>query len=153
MFRVNDFTVLSAIFSCYEIYFCLFNIWFFLAGRLGWGIVASAVRCLFLGLNNLFVCCFNGRQKYSEYSWYSMNTAFMTASLTCLFSFNYGKSGAVYSIALAPAIAGFLVLFLPARFVSDPWTPHFKGGIYGYLGICGVQLPRQQGLNVFYAGV
>lgn len=69
-----------------------------------------------MGLNNLFVSWFNGRQKYSEYSWYSMITVFITASLTCLFSFIYGKSGAVYWIALAPAIAGFLVFVFASSF-------------------------------------
>ena len=89
---------------------------FFLRG--GWNEVLLLLQlgAFFIGLNNLFVSYFNGRQKYSEYFLYSMVTAFITALLTCLSSFIYGKSGAVYSIALAPAIAGFLVLFLPVRF-------------------------------------
>ncbi|WP_247255395.1 oligosaccharide flippase family protein [Pseudomonas moorei] len=70
----------------------------------------------FIGLNNLFISYFNGEQKYNEYFVYSVTTAFFTALSTCVFSIFFGKVGAIYSIALAPAIAGVCVLLLPARF-------------------------------------
>ncbi|WP_445571512.1 oligosaccharide flippase family protein [Pseudomonas sp. E102] len=70
----------------------------------------------FLGLNNLFVSYFNGVQKYSEYFWYSMITAFITALSTCAISFYFGKVGAVYSVVIAPVVAGVCILFLPKRF-------------------------------------
>lgn len=70
----------------------------------------------FLGLNNLFVSYFNGMQKYNEYFWYSMITAFITALSICAISFYFGKVGAVYSVVIAPVVAGVCMFFLPERF-------------------------------------
>ncbi len=77
----------------------------------------------FLGLNNLFVSYFNGMQKYNEYFWYSMATAFITALSVCVISFFFGKKGAVYSVVLAPVVAGVCMLFLPKRF----YLPRMRG--------------------------
>lgn len=89
---------------------------FFLQG--GWlgVLLLLPLGAFFIGLNNLFVSYFNGGQKYSEYFWYSVITAFFTAFMTCAMSFLFGKEGAVYSIVLAPAITGLCILLLPARF-------------------------------------
>ncbi|MBV7573762.1 oligosaccharide flippase family protein [Pseudomonas sp. PDM32] len=89
---------------------------FFLQGEWVEVLLLLPLGAFFIGLNNLFISYFNGGQKYSEYFWYSVITAFFTALSTCAFSIVFGKPGAVYSIALAPAIAGVCVLLLPARF-------------------------------------
>lgn len=89
---------------------------FFLQGNWVGVLLLLPLGAFFIGLNNLFISYFNGGQKYSEYFWYSIVTAFFTTLLTCVLSVLFGMSGAVYSIALAPAIAGVCVLFLPSRF-------------------------------------
>jgi O-antigen/teichoic acid export membrane protein len=86
----------------------------------------------FIGLNNLFVSYFNGMQKYNEYFWYSMITAFITALSTCVISFYFGKVGAVYSVVVAPVVAGICMLFLPEKFRLPRVRSVFKeidGGI------------------------
>jgi O-antigen/teichoic acid export membrane protein len=80
----------------------------------------------FIGLNNLFVSYFNGMQKYSEYFWYSMITAFITALSICAISFFFGKVGAVYSVVVAPVVAGVCMLFLPKRFCLPQLRNAFK---------------------------
>lgn len=68
---------------------------FFLQG--GWAevLMLLPLGAFFIGLNNLFISYFNGGQKYSEYFWYSVITAFFTALLTCACSIVFGKPGAV----------------------------------------------------------
>ncbi|KAB0514990.1 Membrane protein involved in the export of O-antigen and teichoic acid [Pseudomonas koreensis] len=89
---------------------------FFLQGEWGRALLLLPLGAFFLGLNNLFVSYFNGCQKYNEYFWFSVITALLTALSTCALAISFGKSGAIYSIALAPVIAGLFVLLLPARF-------------------------------------
>ncbi|WP_434557974.1 oligosaccharide flippase family protein [Pseudomonas sp. Z5-35] len=105
---------------------------YFLQG--GWVVVLLLLPLgsFFIGLNNLFVSYFNGMQKYSEYFWYSMITAFITALSICVISFYFGKVGAVYSVVVAPAVAGICILFLPERFRLPRIRSVFKkidGGI------------------------
>ncbi|WP_178076616.1 oligosaccharide flippase family protein [Pseudomonas sp. 43NM1] len=88
----------------------------FLQGEWVGVLLLLPLGAFFLGLNNLFISYFNGEQKYSEYFWYSVITAFAVALFTCGFSLLFAKTGAVYSIVLAPALAGLLVLLLPAKF-------------------------------------
>jgi O-antigen/teichoic acid export membrane protein len=89
---------------------------FFLQGEWSRALLLLPLGAFFLGLNNLFVSYFNGCQKYNEYFWFSVITALLTTLATCVLAFSFGKSGAIYSIALAPVVAGLCVLILPARF-------------------------------------
>ncbi len=89
---------------------------FFLQGEWSRALLLLPLGAFFLGLNNLFVSYFNGCQKYNEYFWFSVITALLTTLATCALAFSFGKSGAIYSIALAPVVAGLCVLILPARF-------------------------------------
>ncbi|MCI0994212.1 oligosaccharide flippase family protein [Pseudomonas corrugata] len=116
--RTSAFLLISLSFICFFILLLsgrqLAN--YFLQGDWFVVLILLPLGGFFIGLNNLFVSYFNGMQKYTEYFWYSMITAFVTALSTCAISFYLGKVGAIYSIVVAPAIAGVCILFLPERF-------------------------------------
>ncbi|MDH4554963.1 O-antigen flippase [Pseudomonas sp. BN417] len=65
-----------------------------------------------LGVTNLNMSYFNGRQEYRAYTVYTVVFSFLVACSTVALCVVFGVQGAVYSVALSPALAALIVTVL-----------------------------------------
>ncbi|WAG80597.1 oligosaccharide flippase family protein [Metapseudomonas furukawaii] len=72
-------------------------------------ILIMPLSVIALGVANLNMSYFNGRQEYKKYTVYAMVFSFLIACTTVVLCLVFGAQGAMYSVALSPLLAAFIV--------------------------------------------
>lgn len=74
------------------------------------------LAAFFIGVSNLFISYYNGRQDYRAYFFYSVLSSFLISLITSVVTIFYGLEGAVYSVVFSPILAGILLIVVFREF-------------------------------------
>lgn len=90
----------------------------FLGGEWFVALMVLPFAAMCLGINSLYISYYNGRQDYRRYFQYSIVLSFITAVASIFCALYFERTGAVYSVVVAPIIAGLLLLILFGKWAS-----------------------------------
>jgi O-antigen/teichoic acid export membrane protein len=94
---------------------------FFFGGQWRYALLILPIAAFFLGINSLFASYYNGVQNYRLYFFYSIFLSFLTSGITILLAVYFYFDGAIYSVVLAPLIAGLILLLFFRGWAGRGW--------------------------------
>lgn len=89
---------------------------YFFEGAWVTAIFLLPLAAFFVGVSNIFISYYNGRQEYRKYFYYSVLYSFLMMLVTILIAFLYGLDGAVYSVVVSPILVGLVLILLFKKF-------------------------------------
>lgn len=100
------------------LFFARFISRFFLDGEWFVALMVLPFAAMSLGVNSLYISYYNGRQDYRRYFQYSIVLSCITAAASVLCAFYFERTGAVYSVVVAPIMAGLLLSIIFGSWAS-----------------------------------